>query len=314
MAPGNNDDDDREKFVPTTEGEVTVSDDEGHQEGDDEEYPDQAPAADLPKHARERLAEMKRTHFFTSDLTVNEFLLIKEIGFDPVGLVMGSSIYQIRPPIANPGMSHELESLTQALYESRDHAMTRMEEEAEALGADGVIGVRLEVNLHAWGKHIAEFLAIGTAVKHRHGKHFRNKKGRPFTSDLTGQEMWTLLRSGYRPVGFVMGNCAYYVAPNELNASLADARNLELTGYTHALYDARELAIERLQAEAEDLDAEGIVGVQIEEKQHSWRTYLTSTWGFPGELLEFIVVGTAVVKMEQPLPIPVPQLVIPANK
>jgi uncharacterized protein YbjQ (UPF0145 family) len=259
---------------------------------------------------------MKKTHFFTSDLSVNEFLLVKEAGFDPVGMVMGSSIYQIKPPIADPTRSHELESLTQALYESRDHAMTRMEEEAEALGADGIIGVRLEVNLHAWGKHIAEFLAIGTAVVHRHGAHYRNKKGRPFTSDLSGQEFWTLLRSGYRPVGFVMGNCAYYVAPNELTETEGSSRNAELSRYTHALYDARELAIERLQAEAEELDAEGIVGVAIEEKQHSWDGVLpASALGrFRGELVELIVVGTAVVAVQTDKPVPVPTLVIAANE
>ena len=44
--------------------------------------------------------------------------------------------------------------------------MTRMEEEADELGADGIVGVRLDVNLHAWGKNVIEFLAIGTAVKH----------------------------------------------------------------------------------------------------------------------------------------------------
>src|SRR3954465_6182983 len=32
---------------------------------------------------------------FTSDLSVNEFLLVKEAGFEPLGLVVGSSIYHI---------------------------------------------------------------------------------------------------------------------------------------------------------------------------------------------------------------------------
>jgi uncharacterized protein YbjQ (UPF0145 family) len=278
--------------------------------------PTTEPAADLPVHARERIVQMRKAHLFTSDFTVNEFLLVKEAGFDPLGLVMGSSIYQIAPPLADANRSHELEGLTQALYESRDHAMTRMEEEAEALGADGIIGVRLEMNLHAFGPHIAEFVAIGTAIRHRRGEHYRNKKGRPFTSDLSGQEFWTLVRAGYRPVGFVMGNCAYYVAPDELNASAGSDRNQELTSYTHSLYDARELAIERLQAEAEDLDAAGIVDVTIEEKQHSWRNVLNAPgWGrFRGELLEFIVVGTAVVPMSTDLPVPVPTLVIAANR
>ena len=38
-------------------------------------------------------------------------------------------------------------------------------------------------------------------------------------------------------------------------------RNVEMPNYTQALYDARELAMERMQAEAEALEAEGIVGV-----------------------------------------------------
>jgi uncharacterized protein YbjQ (UPF0145 family) len=276
--------------------------------------PDQAPAADLPVHARERLANMKKTHFFTSDLSVNEFLLVKEAGFDPLGLVMGSSIYHIKPFGYAPGTSSEITSLTEALYHSRDLAMTRMEEEADALGADGVIGVRLEVNLHAWGNQVCEFLAIGTAVKHRGGHGYRNKLGKPFTSDLSGQDFWTLIRAGYRPVGFVMGNCCYYVAPGLLAAYTGTARNVELHDYTHALYDARELAIERLQAEAEDLHATGIVGVTVEEKEHTWRgAFGQGVLGFRGEMIEFFVFGTAVVPLETGAPVPVPTLVIPGD-
>jgi hypothetical protein len=36
-----------------------------------------------------------------------------------------------------------------------------------------------------------------------------------------------------------------------------------VTTYTQALYEARELAMARMQAEAEQLDAEGIVGVRL---------------------------------------------------
>ena len=76
---------------------------------------------------------------FTSDLSVNEFLLVKEAGFDPLGLVVGSSIYHIgwQKPALN--QSVELTTLTQAMYHARELAMTRMEEEADSLGADGTI-------------------------------------------------------------------------------------------------------------------------------------------------------------------------------
>nr|HEX4317018.1 heavy metal-binding domain-containing protein [Kofleriaceae bacterium] len=292
--------------------------------------PDVAPAADLPVHARERLTEMRKKKFFTSDLSVNEFLLVKECGFEPLGLVMGSSIYQIKPRLRELSGTRlgELESMTQALYHARELAMTRMEEEAEALGADGIVAVRLDVNLHAWGNNVAEFLAVGTAVRHKGGKPFRNKKGRPFQSDLSGQDFWTLLKSGYRPVGFVMGNCVYYVGPSTvrgtsnptgLGAMLNTAQfaNSEQVEYTHALYDARELAVERLQDEAEELEATGIVGVTFAEKQHSWRNWLAYQDGNQalrsGELIEFFVFGTAVVPMERTEAIPVPTLVIPVN-
>ncbi len=279
--------------------------------------------SDLPQHARERLAGMKKAHFFTSDLSVNEFLLVKQAGFDPLGLVMGSSIYNIAAaPPQNLGQyepGRELVTVTKALYHARELAMARLEEEADELGADGVIGVRLQVNLHAWGQNVAEFIAIGTAVKHAGGESFRTAKGKPFQSALSGQDFWTLLRSGYRPVGFVMGNAVYYVRPEAL-AVPDEGRNGELSPYTHCLYDARELAMERLQSEAEDAGATGIVGVEIEEKQHTWGTRPGKNVGSGGnaarvygETIEFFVFGTAVVPAAAREPAPVPTMVIPAN-
>jgi uncharacterized protein YbjQ (UPF0145 family) len=282
--------------------------------------PGAPPPGDLPQHARERLEGMRKAHFFTSDLSVNEFLLVKQAGFEPLGLVMGSSIYNIaaRAPQQmgqfEPGC--ELVEVTQALYHARELAMTRMEEEADELGADGIIGVRMDVNLHAWGQSIAEFIAVGTAVRHASGESFRNAQGKPFQSGLSGQDFWTLLRSGYRPVGFVMGNCVYYVRPQALIVP-NDARNGELSPYTHCLYDARELAMERLQAEAEDVGATGIVGVEIEEKQHTWGQGGRSVGGnsakLYGETIEFFVFGTAVVPAASKDPPPKITMVIPAN-
>jgi len=59
------------------------------------------------------------------------------------------------------GQSLELTKLTEAMYNARELAMTRMEEEAAELGADGVVGVRLTVNYYDWGKDAAEFIAVG---------------------------------------------------------------------------------------------------------------------------------------------------------
>jgi uncharacterized protein YbjQ (UPF0145 family) len=93
-----------------------------------------AAGLEIPAHAHERLAEMREKKFFTSDLSVNEFLLVKEAGFHPLGLVMGSSIYSIATQDLESADPGEVKALTQALYQSRELAMERMEEEAHELG------------------------------------------------------------------------------------------------------------------------------------------------------------------------------------
>ena len=81
--------------------------------------------------------------------------------------------------------NQEMDVLTQAMYHARELAMTRMEEEADQLGADGIVGVRLDVGRYEWGADMAEFIAIGTAVRHKDGAGLhRVKDGRPFTTDL----------------------------------------------------------------------------------------------------------------------------------
>ena len=243
----------------------------------------------VPEAGRARL-QQNRAGLFTSDLSVNEFLLIKQAGFDPVGLVVGSSIYHIGLQMAGWKQSQEMTVLSEAMYGARQLAMTRMEEEADQLGADGVVGVRLDVGRYEWGQDMAEFIAIGTAVKHREGKLHRAPNGRPFTSDLSGQDFWTLLRTGNRPVGMVMGSCVYHVAHRGMLKSVAQAgRNVELANFTQALYDARELAMERMQAEAQTLSAEGIVGVDLKESSHGWGSHT----------IEFFAVGTAIVTAEE---------------
>lgn len=251
---------------------------------------------DLPQHARERLAEMREHHFFTSDLSVNEFLLVKEAGFQPLGLVMGSSIFNIGIQQIRHGINEELTVMTQALYSARELAMVRMEEEADELGADGIVAVRLTLNVHAWGANVIEFMAIGTAVK-SDKPGFRGAENRPFTSALSGQDFWTLLEAGYRPVAFVMGNCVYAVGQPPGGQVI---QNQELTGPTQALYDARELAMERMQVEAEAAGAAGIVGVVIDENNHTWGP----------SVLEFSAVGTAVVPFRDDHHIEKPKLIL----
>ena len=255
----------------------------------------------VPEAGTARL-EQNRTGLFTSDLSVNEFLLVRQAGFQPLGLVIGSSIYHIGYQQAQWKQSQEMEVLSQAMYEARELAMTRMEEEADQLGADGIVGVRLTIGRYDWGADMAEFIAVGTAVKHAGGELHRAPNGRPFTSDLNGQDFSTLLRAGYRPVGLVMGNCVYHVAQRGMMQSLRQVgRNMEMTNFTQALYEARELAMGRMQTEAEEVQAGGLVGVKLNQASHGWGSHV----------IEFMALATAVIPTRDDHVIEKPTLVLP---
>ena len=259
--------------------------------------------AGVPEHGRERIDALKGG-LFTSDLSVDEFLLVKAAGFKPLGFVVGSSIYHIGYQQASWKQSQEMDVLTQAMYSARELAMTRMEEEADQLGADGVVGVRLDIGRYEWGAEMAEFIALGTAVKHAGGELHRAPNGRPFTSDLSGQDFYKLLASGHRPVGLVMGSCVYHVAHQSMWKAMRQiGQNVELTNFTQALYDARELAMERMQREAEQVEAEGVVAVRLEERSHGWGSHV----------IEFFAVGTAIVPLDAGQDLTRPTLTLPLN-
>ena len=129
----------------------------------------QLAAEGIPEDAMRRLAQLqpgKTGSIFTSDLTVNEFLLVREAGFRPLGLVLGSSIYHVGIQLGRWSKNQELTTLSQAMYHARELAMSRMRAEATAMGADGIVGVKLTIKRLEWDEHLLEFIAIGTHAGH----------------------------------------------------------------------------------------------------------------------------------------------------
>jgi uncharacterized protein YbjQ (UPF0145 family) len=265
----------------------------------------------FPPHALERLAGLRREGHpdgvFTSDFSVNEFLLVRKAGFEPIGLCVGSCIYRMGVQFTRLSSSVELTVLSTAMYEARALAMERMRAEAQRMGADGIVGVRLTVKRAEWDNKVLEFVAIGTGIVHRGGHPgFKGPKGEPFTSALSGQDFWTLLKSGYRPLEMVMGSCVYHVAwRGPLQSLMSVGQNVELTNYSIALYEARELAMERMQLEATKAGAEGVIGSDLHEGNHGWSAHT----------IEFFAVGTAVLPLAggSAESIPDPQFVLSVN-
>jgi uncharacterized protein YbjQ (UPF0145 family) len=104
----------------------------------------------------------------TSDLTNEEMWNIVHMGYMPVQLVLGVSVYSLGfvgsiTSAFKALVRGEIEQMSTLIYEARDNALHRIKADAELLGADDVVGIKTYV--YELGSGLIEFMAIGTAVK-----------------------------------------------------------------------------------------------------------------------------------------------------
>ncbi|HEY8079488.1 MAG TPA: heavy metal-binding domain-containing protein [Labilithrix sp.] len=292
-----------------------------------------------------------------SDLSVTELLTLSRMGFLPHGLVIGACVFEADTRnIADPSdvfaaifgnaaalgqftsvPTGEVTALSEAVRAARGQALERMRWQAQQMHAEGIVGVRLEVEHHLWrgGHQVAKFVAVGTAVgfdaQHapdelRAAPSLRLSNGAPFTSDLSGHDFVALLRSGFRPVAVAGGTCIYRLDTTELQQYRGT--NAEIGTFTRAFFDARETAMGRLQYDLFSAwppghpDAPvGIVGMTVSENVHrpqalGGRNALSSMSRVP--IVEFTAVGTAIAPLAPNDPrradIPKPLAVVPLDR
>lgn len=104
----------------------------------------------------------------TSDLTNEELWNIIKLGYMPLDLVLGVSVYSVGfvggvSAFFKSFARGEINELTTLIYDARENALGRIMQDAVAVGADDVLGIKTYV--YELGGGIIEFLAIGTAVK-----------------------------------------------------------------------------------------------------------------------------------------------------
>ena len=210
---------------------------------------------------------------------------------------MGSSIYQVGWQGSYYMVPTEIESLSRAYNESRRLALNRLLEETTLVGADAVVGVRIEQGRHDFASGSVEFVAIGTAV--RLPPALRGDDG-PVLTDREGQEFWQLCSAGIRPVGIAAHTSVHYVPASWQTARAQGGgmfggswNNQELGDFTQGVYDAREKAMTYVTAQAAALGADGIIGVKLDEHASGRRV---SRGGIECDdlIVTFHVIGTAV--------------------
>jgi uncharacterized protein YbjQ (UPF0145 family) len=280
-------------------------------------------AGGLPQEAAARLDQLRRTSSWTSTLSVSEFAAVRGVGFDPVGQVMGSTVDQLGNagfggcgagaggPSGMTGWTGRNLSGTgasarsrwsgyyprvQALYAARRRAMGRLQQECEALGGDGVVGVHLTHGRFPGVAQAIEWQATGTAVRSRGAVRPR----RPFLTDLTGQEFAKLLHARWVPCGLVLG-VAIAVRHNDVQTWSAQRTwsNAEIPGYTEVVHEARRQVRLELEGDARRQGGEGVVlqemTLQVGERE-------CTSYGGTDSIAEATLIGTAVTRFHHTEP------------
>jgi uncharacterized protein YbjQ (UPF0145 family) len=258
----------------------------------------------LPQSARNRLARYDAAGLKTSLLPVAGAVGIESVGLSPVGEVMGCIVqyvgwvggYGYGTYGGNNGggygnnymqSSVSFRPYVDALYHGYNTALGRMLTEARAMGADGVVGIRLTQS--KLGENNQEFVALGTAVRANSTKRPRSL----FTTELAGQDVAKLMHAGWVPNRLAIGIAveSRYLDWTSAQQLSVMAGNTEVNAYTLLITSTRAHARERLAAYARKGNADGLIVSEMTLR--SWHQEANNT-----RLLcaESAVFGTAIAR------------------
>jgi uncharacterized protein YbjQ (UPF0145 family) len=104
----------------------------------------------------------------TSDLTNEEMWNVVHMGYCPIRLVLGVSVFSVGlaggfKAMLKSFVRGEIKELTYLIYQARLKALNMVAEDAESFNADDVVGIKTYV--YELGGGMVELLAIGTAIK-----------------------------------------------------------------------------------------------------------------------------------------------------
>ncbi|MDE2384240.1 MAG: heavy metal-binding domain-containing protein [Alphaproteobacteria bacterium] len=128
----------------------------------------------------------------TSDLTGEELWAMASLGYAPVKLLMSTSIYSLGfvggfMAAFKSFAKGEVSELTTLIHDAREIAIDRIKREADALGAEDVVGVKTYIQ--EVGAGLVEFMAIGTAIRKQPGMATANQ-ALPVHAMVSEKDTW----------------------------------------------------------------------------------------------------------------------------
>ncbi len=249
----------------------------------------------IPLRAQRRLLELREGKLpMSTSLSPSEGLMARAIGLETAGQVVGSSLYHVG--WSGQYSAGELTNLTHAYSEGRRLALSRLTQEALALGAHLVLGVNLVKLRHEWAGQAIEFSARGTAVR---------LPGQPLPqfpalTTMEVDELYKLHRAGYWPVSIAIGNCYWHDNHADCVSERGFWGSSPLPDHDAAFHSCTHAARERFRDMCHKMGAQGVLGVKVDRHwhEHEWEQ---SDDGpkHTAFSCEVALIGTAVVRHGQ---------------
>ena len=241
----------------------------------------------------------------TSDLSVDEALLLHAAGWEPLDLVTGVAVVSVPVGVWNWGRG-SISLASDAHDAAVDQASRLLRGECSKVHGHGVVGVRVDVSVNP---HHIDVELVGTAVRPMGGKDSTGRGtdaalAMPFVSDLSARDFTLLQRAGWVPVGLAFGASFVYAPRRTAGTAIKQkSQNVELTNYTEAMYSARESAMEKMQRSALEAGGQGVVEVKVTE----------GPMRFARHAIGFTAWGTAVRLVAEAHQFVEPQVVLPLD-
>jgi uncharacterized protein YbjQ (UPF0145 family) len=222
--------------------------------------------------------------FFTTACSGQDLFCQIDAGYEPRHFVMGNVAYAMGVGRGVGGFFRtmaggEVKQYSDIYNHTRHLALERIEKEARERGANAIVDI--QTHILSFGTGIREMMMVGTASHH---SSLGNPE-RPVTSELTGEELWNLTQLGYTPLRLLLGSSVYSLGfGGGVKAFFRSFSRGQVDAITKLVYEARENCLAHIQKEAEQIQADGVIGIKL------------FIYEISSGMVEVMAIGTAIRK------------------
>ncbi len=202
--------------------------------------------------------------FFSTACSGQDLFCQIDSGYQPRHFVIGNVAYALGIARGISGglkvlaRRGEVKEFSDMYNHTRHLALQRLEAEAAERGCNAVVDITTRII--PFGPGVREMLMVGTGS-------YNPALGQPkvpYTSELTGEELWNLTQLGYAPHRLLLGTSVYALGlAGGFTAFFRSFARGEVSEVTRMVYDARENCLDHIRREASERGVDAVIGVKL---------------------------------------------------